>query len=344
MTDFLCISKHDLFSTLGESAPHILTDMRRRVIRKYKKLHRNKSRRLSLTAPANQLLDMIKKQRERVKEETGARSESKIDRMSSDRKRLGIIEAAISQRAFADHSMRSIRQLGFIPSVGSKVMLSQMSSVTSSTTGSSRQMLSHASSMSSVMSPIEFDGGVGSRLASVASDSSSSAFSGLESISDGLSVSKSIDSTASTIHKRQSIEDLTKDLLKGRSISNLSDVSSRGENHSESSSCASTPRGDRSSTPPAVVNVNVKSPFLRSADTRSNTPPLRGGEEVLGEMIGPRIRNIERTVSAQMDWLKLKQMKQEESIRNVTELVTELRDLMKRERADRAYKDIKGGE
>ena len=85
MTDFLCISKQDLFSTLGETAPHILTDMRRRVIRKYKKLHRHKDRRLSFTAPTNELLKMIRRQREKLKEETGERSNSKISSRSLTR-------------------------------------------------------------------------------------------------------------------------------------------------------------------------------------------------------------------------------------------------------------------
>eukprot|EP00938_MAST-03A_sp_MAST-3A-sp1_P006158 g6158.t1 len=39
-----------------------------------------------------------------------------------------------------------------------------------------------------------------------------------------------------------------------------------------------------------------------------------------------------------MDWLKLKQMKQDESIREVRDLIKDLASMIKRDRADLAYR------
>mgnify|MGYP001280520812 CR=1 FL=1 len=47
ISELLSISKFDLFNTLGESAPHVLSDMRKSVVGKYNLMYRNKKRRVS---------------------------------------------------------------------------------------------------------------------------------------------------------------------------------------------------------------------------------------------------------------------------------------------------------
>ena len=268
-------------------------------------------------------------------------------------------------------------------------MLSQMSSLTSNSSDSnSRYMLSHASSISSMTYPVcirvptrthssvhtqsehkyththtQAHENV-SRLSSVASHSTidSDSLSSSNSISI---VNEEMREAAPSIRKRLSVEDLTKGMLQERSISMMSDISSHsrsgGDFPSESSSAASTPRGDisplshtmssvsTSGNDIPLMNVNViKSPFLNSADNRSSKNSSHHAVENLGTTptssgnidpaLGARIRNIERTVQAQMDWLKLKQMQHEESLQEVKSLITDLSSMIKRNRADIAYR------
>jgi hypothetical protein len=178
-------------------------------------------------------------------------------------------------------------------------------------------------------------------------------------------VNEEMREAAPSIRKRLSVEDLTKGMLQERSISMMSDISSHsrsgGDFPSESSSAASTPRGDisplshtmssvsTSGNDIPLMNVNViKSPFLNSADNRSSKNSSHHAVENLGTTptssgnidpaLGARIRNIERTVQAQMDWLKLKQMQHEESLQEVKSLITVLSSMIKRNRADIAYR------
>jgi len=166
------------------------------------------------------------------------------------------------------------------------------------------------------------------------------------------------------LRKRLSVEDLTKGMLGGRSISMASmasDISSHSRSGcdfpSESSSAASTPRGEISplshqmssvstaGNEPPLMNVNViSSPFLNSTDSRNMTSESNNAataplsSDVINSALGVRLRNIERSVNAQMDWLKLKQMKQDESIREVKDLIKDLASMIKRDRADLAYR------
>lgn len=241
-------------------------------------------------------------------------------------------------------------------------MLSEMTSRTSLTSDSnSRYMLSHASSMSSVTSPVQDTISTAGRLSSVASNSTMG--------SDSLSSSNSISIASATneeprgapLRKRLSVEDLTKGMLGARSISMASDISSHsrsgGDFPSESSSACSTPRGETASplshqmssvstagNEPPLMNVNViSSPFLNSTDSRTmsvdtNNAVSALSSDAINSAFGARLRNIERSVNAQMDWLKLKQMKQDESIREVKNLITDLTSMIKRDRADIAYR------
>ena len=152
-------------------------------------------------------------------------------------------------------------------------------------------------------------------------------------------------------------------MLGGRSISMASmasDISSHSRSGcdfpSESSSAASTPRGEISplshqmssvstaGNEPPLMNVNViSSPFLNSTDSRTmsidtNNAMSALSSDAINSAFGARLRNIERSVNAQMDWLKLKQMKQDESIREVKNLITDLTSMIKRDRADIAYR------
>ena len=95
---------------------------------------------------------------------------------------------------------------------------------------------------------------------------------------------------------------------------------------------------------PPLMNVNViSSPFLNSTDSRTmsidtNNAVSALSSDAINSAFGARLRNIERSVNAQMDWLKLKQMKQDESIREVKNLITDLTSMIKRDRADIAYR------
>jgi len=255
LCDFLCLTKFDLFQTLGEAAPHVLTDMRQRTVRKYRRLHKNKDRRLSFTAPVAHLMKMAERKRERKMSGDRGTSIERLDSFGNDRR-----EAFESQRAFESACGKgsSSKAVGFIPS------LTRGESAATASNGLSRAM-SNSSTLSQFDSVVYPSKSI-DRLSSVGSvasksDESQESFANARNETDDQRDSIPIRANRPSV----SIEEMTSILISNRSVGSDS-VTTHADGttfllaSNGSAAPRLTPRGRSSSFSEEMIYATVRAP------------------------------------------------------------------------------------